>query len=139
VTAPVPVSSSIASPPSSPGELLERVLFEVKRVVVGQDRMLERAMVCLLARGHCLIEGVPGLAKTLTVETLARSVRGSFVRIQFTPDLVPADIVGTLVYRPSQETRKRRSTSRSGRYSPTSCSPTRSTARRRRCSRRCSK
>jgi MoxR-like ATPase len=87
----------------SPGELLERVLFEVKRVVVGQDRMLERAMVCLLARGHCLIEGVPGLAKTLTVETLARSVRASFVRIQFTPDLVPADIVGTLVYRPSQE------------------------------------
>jgi MoxR-like ATPase len=105
VTTPVPVSSSVPSPPAAPpGELLERVLFEVKRVVVGQDRMLERAMVCLLARGHCLIEGVPGLAKTLTVETLARCVRGSFVRIQFTPDLVPADIVGTLVYRPSQET-----------------------------------
>jgi MoxR-like ATPase len=84
-------------------ELLERALFEVKRVVVGQHRMLERMMVCLLARGHCLLEGVPGLAKTLTVETLARIVGGKFVRIQFTPDLVPSDIVGTMVYRPSQE------------------------------------
>src|SRR5215470_4050435 len=79
--------------------LLERTLFEAKRVVVGQDRMLERMIVCLLARGHCLLEGVPGLAKTLAVETLARTVRGSFVRIQFTPDLVPSDIVGSTIFR----------------------------------------
>ena len=84
-------------------ERLEEALFEVKRVIVGQDRMVERAMICLLARGHCLIEGVPGLAKTLTVSTLARVVGGSFVRLQFTPDLVPADIVGTRVWRPSRE------------------------------------
>jgi MoxR-like ATPase len=83
--------------------LLEDALFQVKRVIVGQDRMVERAMVCLLARGHCLIEGVPGLAKTLTVSTLARVIGGSFARIQFTPDLVPADIVGTRIWRPSRE------------------------------------
>src|SRR5438874_365523 len=80
-----------------------RALFEVKRVIVGQDRMVERMLVCLLARGHCLIEGVPGLAKTLAVETLASSVGGSFVRLQFTPDLIPADIIGTRIYRPSRE------------------------------------
>ena len=71
--------------------LMERILFEVKRVVVGQDRFLERVMVALLAQGHLLVEGVPGLAKTLTVKTLANAVQGSFRRIQFTPDLVPAD------------------------------------------------
>ena len=75
----------------------------MKRVIVGQDRMVERTLVCLLARGHCLIEGVPGLAKTLTVSTLADVVGGSFARIQFTPDLVPADIVGTRIWRPSRE------------------------------------
>ena len=84
-------------------ELLEDALFQVKRVIVGQDRMVERTLVCLLARGHCLIEGVPGLAKTLTVSTLAEVVGGSFARIQFTPDLVPADIVGTRIWRPSRE------------------------------------
>jgi len=78
--------------------LMERVLYEVKRVVVGQDRFLERVMVALLAQGHLLVEGVPGLAKTLTVKTLARTVRGQFKRIQFTPDLVPADLVGTRIY-----------------------------------------
>jgi len=83
--------------------LLEDALFQVKRVIVGQDRMVERALVCLLARGHCLIEGVPGLAKTLTVSTLARVVGGDFSRIQFTPDLVPADITGTRIWRPSRE------------------------------------
>src|SRR5437879_1218082 len=83
--------------------LLEDALFQVKRVIVGQDRMVERALVCLLARGHTLLEGVPGLAKTLTVSTLARVVGGTFTRIQFTPDLVPADIVGTRIWRPSQE------------------------------------
>ena len=82
---------------------LERLLFEMKKVIVGQDRLLERIIVCLLARGHCLIEGVPGLAKTLTVETLSAAVGGSYTRIQFTPDLIPSDIVGTRIYRPSQE------------------------------------
>jgi MoxR-like ATPase len=77
---------------------MERILYEVKRVVVGQDRFLERVMVALLAQGHLLVEGVPGLAKTLTVKTLAQAIRGSFRRIQFTPDLVPADLVGTRIY-----------------------------------------
>ncbi|HEY6820488.1 MAG TPA: MoxR family ATPase [Burkholderiales bacterium] len=78
--------------------LPERVLYEVKKVVVGQDHFLERVLVAILAQGHLLVEGVPGLAKTLTVKTLARTVRGSFRRIQFTPDLVPADLVGTRIY-----------------------------------------
>ncbi|MCU1483395.1 MAG: atpase associated with various cellular aaa 3 [Actinomycetia bacterium] len=82
---------------------LERLLFEVKKVIVGQDRLLERVIVALLARGHCLIEGVPGLAKTLTVETMASAVGGTYSRIQFTPDLIPSDIVGTRIYRPSTE------------------------------------
>src|SRR2546423_7501780 len=84
-------------------EVLERALFEVKKVVVGQDRMTERLFVCLLARGHCLLEGAPGLAKTLAAETLARTVGGHFARLQFTPDLVPADLVGTRIYKASQE------------------------------------
>jgi MoxR-like ATPase len=83
---------------------LETALFEVKRVIVGQDRMIERLLICLLARGHALLEGVPGLAKTLAVETLAETVGGSFARIQFTPDLIPSDLVGTRIYRPSRET-----------------------------------
>ena len=78
--------------------LMQRVLYEVKKVVVGQDHFLERVMVAILAQGHLLVEGVPGLAKTLTVKTLARSITGSFKRIQFTPDLVPADLVGTRIY-----------------------------------------
>jgi MoxR-like ATPase len=78
--------------------LMERILYEVKRVVVGQDHFLERVMVALLAQGHLLVEGVPGLAKTLTVRTLAATLRGSYKRIQFTPDLVPADLVGTRIY-----------------------------------------
>ena len=78
--------------------LMERLLYEVKRVVVGQDRFLERVMVSMLCEGHLLVEGVPGLAKTLTVKTLADTVRGQFKRIQFTPDLVPADLVGTRIY-----------------------------------------
>ena len=79
-------------------QLMEQILYEVKRVVVGQDRFLERVMVAMLAQGHLLVEGVPGLAKTLTVKTLANTVRGGFKRIQFTPDLVPADLVGTRFY-----------------------------------------
>src|SRR3569623_617173 len=78
--------------------LMEQVLYEVKKVVVGQDRFLERVLVALLARGHLLVEGVPGLAKTLTVNTLADVVGGTFKRIQFTPDLVPADLIGTRIY-----------------------------------------
>ena len=88
---------------SDPAAALERALFEVKKVVVGQDRMIERMLVALLSRGHCLLEGVPGVAKSLAVETLATVVGGSSVRLQFTPDLVPSDIVGTRIYRPSQE------------------------------------
>jgi len=80
--------------------LMEQILYEVKRVVVGQDHFLERVMVALLAQGHLLVEGVPGLAKTLTVKTLALTLRGSFKRIQFTPDLVPADLVGTRIFNP---------------------------------------
>ena len=80
--------------------LMERVLYEVKRVVVGQDHFLERVMVAVLAQGHLLVEGVPGLAKTLTVKTLAAALRGSFKRIQFTPDLVPADLIGTRIFNP---------------------------------------
>ncbi len=83
-----------------PREALEGALYEVKRVIVGQDAMLERVMVALLTGGHVLLEGVPGLAKTLTIKTLAQSVGGSFGRIQFTPDLVPSDLTGTRVYRP---------------------------------------
>jgi len=78
--------------------LMEQILYEVKKVVVGQDHFLERVLVALLAKGHLLVEGVPGLAKTLTVNTLAQAVQGSFKRIQFTPDLVPADLVGTRIY-----------------------------------------
>jgi MoxR-like ATPase len=77
---------------------LEQVLYQVKRVIVGQDAMLERMIVALLARGHLLVEGVPGLAKTMAVKTLADAIGGEFQRIQFTPDLVPADIVGTRIY-----------------------------------------
>jgi MoxR-like ATPase len=88
----------MTEPAESTATLMERILYEVKRVVVGQDRFLERVLVAMLAQGHLLVEGVPGLAKTLTIKTLARTVRGSFKRIQFTPDLVPSDLVGTRIY-----------------------------------------
>ena len=87
----------------TPAAEIERLLVELKKVVVGQDRAIERVLVCLIAGGHCLLESVPGLAKTLMVETLASSVGGSFSRIQFTPDLLPADLVGTRIYRASSE------------------------------------
>ncbi|HLY93886.1 MAG TPA: MoxR family ATPase [Gaiellaceae bacterium] len=87
--------------PSEISDRLEQALFEIRRVIAGQDEMLERVLVCLLAQGHLLIEGVPGLAKTLTIKTTAGVLGGSFARIQFTPDLVPADLVGTRVYRPA--------------------------------------
>jgi len=92
------MSTSSPQGRGSEGTLMERVLYEVKRVVVGQDHFLERVMVAILAQGHLLVEGVPGLAKTLTVKTLANTIRGTFRRIQFTPDLVPSDLVGTRIY-----------------------------------------
>jgi MoxR-like ATPase len=78
--------------------MMERLLYEVKKVIVGQDHLLERLVVALLARGHILVEGVPGLAKTMAIKTLAEAIGGEFKRIQFTPDLVPADLVGTRIY-----------------------------------------
>jgi MoxR-like ATPase len=92
-----------AGPATHDAQRLETALFEIKKVIVGQDRAIERLVVCLLARGHCLLEGVPGLAKTLMCETVARVTGGSFTRLQFTPDLLPADLVGTRIYRASTE------------------------------------
>src|SRR5690554_878987 len=89
--------------PARDATLLERALFEVKRVIVGQDALVERMLVALLARGHCLLEGVPGVAKTLAVQTLSTVTGGSFARVQFTPDLMPADLIGTRIYRQSRE------------------------------------
>jgi MoxR-like ATPase len=85
--------------PAEAKDRLEQALFEIRRVIAGQDDMLERVLVCLLAQGHLLIEGVPGLAKTLTIKTTAGVLGGSFARVQFTPDLVPSDLVGTRIYR----------------------------------------
>src|SRR5438045_475286 len=88
--------------PDEARERLEQALFEIRRVIAGQGEMLERVFVCLLSEGHLLIEGVPGLAKTLTIKTTAGVLGGSFGRVQFTPDLVPSDLVGTRVYRPGE-------------------------------------
>jgi MoxR-like ATPase len=99
--APAPAA---ALDPASARGLIEAALFEMKRVIVGQEEMLERVLVALLAGGHVLIEGVPGLAKTLTVKTLAEVLGGTFHRVQFTPDLVPSDLVGTRIYRPQEGT-----------------------------------
>ncbi|NUT37805.1 MAG: AAA family ATPase [Hamadaea sp.] len=85
-------------PAAAGSHLVEQVLYEVKKTIVGQDMLLERLVVALLSRGHILVEGVPGLAKTLAVKTLAEAIGGSFHRVQFTPDLVPADLVGTRIY-----------------------------------------
>src|SRR3989442_4715872 len=89
-------------PAADARERLEQALFEIRRVIAGQDAMLERVLVCLLAGGHLLIEGVPGLAKTLTIKTTAAVLGGTFQRVQFTPDLVPSDLVGTRVFRPDR-------------------------------------
>jgi len=93
----------VAPTPAEAARLLDRVQSEIRRVIVGQDRAIERLIVCLLAKGHCLLEGVPGLAKTLAAETLSRTVNGTFARIQFTPDLLPADVMGTRIFRASRE------------------------------------
>src|SRR5437773_3097843 len=99
------MTTAVVNPPATNGDqkpegarLMEQVLFEVKKIIVGQDHLLERLLVALLARGHLLVEGVPGLAKTMAIKTLAQSIGGEFKRIQFTPDLVPADLVGTRIY-----------------------------------------
>src|SRR4051812_31368243 len=107
-SAPTPVPRGRTMPPSvtapaHDAQLIERTVFEIQRVIVGQDRLVERMLVGLLAGGHLLLEGVPGVAKTLAVETIARVVGGTFARIQFTPDLVPADILGTRIYRQGRE------------------------------------
>src|ERR1700756_1196431 len=86
--------------PSEISDRLEQALYEIRRVIAGQDQMLERVLVCLLTGGHLLIEGVPGLAKTLTVKTTSDVLGGTFRRIPFTPDLVPSDLIGPRVYRP---------------------------------------
>src|SRR6476619_2940847 len=88
--------------PEQAQEQVEQALFEIRRIIAGQDAMLERVLVCLLAQGHLLLEGVPGLAKTLTIKTTAGVLGGSFARVQFTPDLVPSDLVGTRIYRPGE-------------------------------------
>ncbi|GIJ78287.1 MoxR-like ATPase [Micromonospora phaseoli] len=97
--------ASVPSPvdPDATAAELDQTLYEVKRVIVGQDRLVERLLTALVADGHCLLEGVPGVAKTLAAQTLATVVGGTFSRIQFTPDLVPSDIVGTRIYRASKE------------------------------------
>src|SRR4029077_9791445 len=95
-----PMTQPEIDPAADARRALEASLYECKRVVVGQDAMLERLLVALLTGGHVLLEGVPGLAKTLTVRTLATVLGGSFGRIQFTPDLVPADLVGTRIWPP---------------------------------------
>ena len=97
------MTTSPTAPATQAAADLERAILAVKKVIVGQDRLVERLLTCLLARGHCLLEGVPGLAKTLAAETLATVVGGTFARIQFTPDLLPADITGTRIYRASTE------------------------------------
>jgi MoxR-like ATPase len=91
------VIENIAKRPEE-ATLMEQILYEVKKIIVGQDHLLERVLVAILAQGHLLVEGVPGLAKTLTIKTLAETIHGNFKRIQFTPDLVPADLVGTRIY-----------------------------------------
>jgi MoxR-like ATPase len=99
------VASSVDPPNNAPTKVrLEQALFEIRRVISGQDQMLERVLVCLLTGGHLLIEGVPGLAKTLTVKTTADVLGGTFKRIQFTPDLVPSDLIGTRIYRADNAT-----------------------------------
>src|ERR1700716_3701837 len=92
------IDTSRDSARSETNPLMERILYEVKKIVVGQDHFLERVLVAILAQGHLLVEGVPGLAKTLAIKTVAGAVHGDFKRIQFTPDLVPADLVGTRIY-----------------------------------------
>lgn len=103
-SAPTPASAETTAARSADAALLETALMEMKKVIVGQDRAIERLFVGLLARGHVLLEGVPGLAKTLAVETLATVIGGNYNRLQFTPDLLPADLIGTRIFRASNET-----------------------------------
>ena len=110
MTEPTPKPSDLRAlpDPADPRATAEAILFEIRRVIVGQDAMLERVLVGLLSGGHLLLEGVPGLAKTLTIKTLADVLGGTFKRIQFTPDLMPSDLVGTRIYRPDLRLVRRR-------------------------------
>jgi MoxR-like ATPase len=103
IPSPAPSPSPLHGDDAATAAIVEQVFFELRKVIVGQTRLLERLLVGLLSRGHCLLESVPGLAKTLAAETLADVVGGTFARIQFTPDLLPSDIVGTRIYRTSSE------------------------------------
>jgi MoxR-like ATPase len=124
-----------AAKPQTDSALAHGITREVAKRVVGQEVMVERLLVGLLTGGHILLEGVPGLAKTLAVRTVAECLRIAFSRIQFTPDLLPADVIGTMVF----DQRSQEFYPKKGRCSPTSCWRTRSIARRPRCSPRCSR
>ena len=95
-----PIDANLQQSVVALAKRMEQVLFEVKRVIVGQDHLLENVLIALLARGHLLVEGMPGLAKTLTVNTLAQALQAQFKRIQFTPDLMPADLIGSRIFHP---------------------------------------
>ena len=95
-----PIDANLQQSVVTLAKRMEQVLFEVKRVIVGQDHLLENVLIALLARGHLLVEGMPGLAKTLTVNTLAQALQAQFKRIQFTPDLMPADLIGSRIFHP---------------------------------------
>ena len=117
-----------------------KIRKQLARVIVGQDEVIDELLMAIFSRGHVILEGVPGLAKTLLISTLSRSMKMSFHRIQFTPDLMPSDITGTEVIQEDKAIRPARASSSSrGRSSRTSCSRTRSTVRRRRRRRRCSR
>ena len=119
------------------GDARQRIIDQLAQVIVGQSDVIEELLISLFSRGHCLLEGVPGLAKTLMISTLSRTLNLSFSRIQFTPDLMPADITGTDVIEENRSTGRGSSAFWRARCSPTSSWPTRSTARRRRRRRRC--
>ncbi len=119
------------------GDARQKIIDQLAQVIVGQSSVIEELLISLFARGHCLLEGVPGLAKTLMISTLSRALNLSFSRIQFTPDLMPADITGTDVIEENRSTGAREFRFSRARCSPTSSLPTRSTARRRRRRRRC--
>jgi len=131
-------TSDASIPPATPVDyhpLIRQVFAEMGKVVVGQQSLLNRLLIGLFTGGHILLEGVPGLAKTLTISTLAKVLHLHFQRVQFTPDLLPSDLVGTMIYNQNESIFE----VRRGRFSPISCWPTKSTARLPRCRAPCSK